>query len=299
MKRLVCLCAVTLFAAAPAFGWGCKGHQVIALIALDQLQPAVRGRVDQILAADPVDADPSFRGCSAVGLPPIAAVANWADEERWREPATEPYHFVNIPLGAKRKNFDYARLCNETCVSWAIAHYEQQLTSAGTAVEQRAAALRYVIHFVGDIHQPLHTEDNADEGGNCVRVHYLGSATLSNLHAVWDTSIITTVSGALSARAWATQIERAEGRVRPGSSTLEDWAWQSHDLALRYAYRPLPIPIGFDASPPVASCSDRHSRLPVERIDQAYVDQAAPVIEMQLDLAGVRLAQVLNKDLGK
>lgn len=291
MKRIVACLVAVLAGGLHAYAWGCKGHQTVAFIALSHLRPEIAAQVDAILNASPIPAT-QRRGCNVEGLPPIVNVATWADDAR--DSTTGPYHYVDIPLGAVRTGFDFPALCKQDCVTWAITHYVEQVKTA-TDAEARAQALRFIVHFVGDVHQPLHGVDNADQGGNCVHVQLLGSN--SNLHSVWDTGIITHIAPGNDAHAWAQQLDAAQPNAKPGSANPEDWAWESHDLALKNVYGPLPIAIALDDEV-IKSCADRKTPLPVEDLDQAYIDQARPVVETRIDLAGLRLAALLNQTLG-
>lgn len=210
------LLAATLLAVPRAWAWGCEGHQVVALIALAHLSPEVRAEVDAILAGDA--RDPSTAACPAAGLPPMAAVANWADQVR--NGATAPYHYVDLPLGARHSDAnatgEYDDACADRCVTAAIARYTGAMLNARTPLA-RAKALRYLIHFVGDIHQPLHAE--AGGGGR-------------SLHEEWDTGILRNAYPELEAAAIARRIEAASGhRSQLGSGDPVEWAWESHSLA--------------------------------------------------------------------
>ena len=105
------LLAATLLAVPRAWAWGCEGHQVVALIALAHLSPEVRAEVDAILAGDA--RDPSTAACPAAGLPPMAAVANWADQVR--NGATAPYHYVDLPLGARHSDANATGEYDDAC----------------------------------------------------------------------------------------------------------------------------------------------------------------------------------------
>ncbi|HXR97906.1 MAG TPA: S1/P1 nuclease [Terriglobales bacterium] len=210
------LLLVVLLAAPRAWAWGCRGHQVVALIALAHLSPAVRAEVDDILAGDA--RDPSTAACPAGGLPPMAAVANWADQVR--NGATAPYHYVDLPSGARPSDAnaaeEYDAACADRCITAAIARYTGEMLNARTPLA-RAKALRYLIHFVGDIHQPLHAE--AGGGGR-------------SLHEAWDTGVLRRAYSELDAMAVARQIEAGFDRRRQlGSSDPVQWAWASHRLA--------------------------------------------------------------------
>lgn len=316
MKRLLFLIVPLLIAGSvPAHAWGCEGHEIVALIAVRHLQPQVAGQVNAILNASPVSAG-LHRYCRTLGLPLIADVASWADDVRSEQPDTGPYHYVNIPLGASRGKYDIAQTCQQGCVVDAIQKFLQQMKT-GKDAKERADALRYVIHFIGDIHQPLHDEDNGDEGGNCVAVDFEDeSARITNqqhedyypnLHSVWDTGMLQN----LLAEHDMTLEEFADfldARYRPrmqrwNSGQPIDWAWEGHDDAVT-AYRALPQYVAHEPEVKAASCADnnhigkRMANLHIS-LGERYNDVSHPIVEEQLAKAGIRLAAMLNAALGK
>jgi S1/P1 Nuclease len=315
VKALCCSLVFLLFAACsqPAQGWGCEGHQIVALIAMKHLQPQVAGQVNAILAASPVSAA-LHRYCRNLGLPPIADASTWADDYRAEQPDTGPLHYVNIPLSATRDKYDVSQTCQAGCVIDAINKYVQQLKASKDAAA-RADALRFVIHLVGDIHQPLHDEDNSDQGGNCVPVDFEDEAPrltnaqhedyFPNLHAVWDTGFIESLLDAhdMSVEEFADLLDiRYHSRAaRWNGGRPTDWAWEGHDAAVT-AYRALPAFIPREPESKVASCADNHigKRMADLHIDLGarYDDVSHPIVEEQLAKAGVRLATLLNAALG-
>ena len=316
-NRLLLVLLPFLFAAIPiqVQAWGCEGHEIVALIAMKHLQPQVASQVNAILAASPVS--PTLkRYCRILGLPAMAEVASWADDVRSEQPDTAPYHFIDIPLNATRDTYDITQVCHQTCVVDVIGKFAQQLKTS-TDPKARADALRFIIHFVGDIHQPLHDETNGDRGGNCVPVEYEEEDPrqtnrehedyFPNLHAVWDTDIIQT----MLARHDMTLEEFAEflnQRYQPrmprwNSGQPIDWAWEGHDAAIA-AYRALPANVPRDANVQVNSCAD-NNHVGVRMADlhimlgERYDNVSSPIVEEQLTKAGVRLAALLNTTLGK
>ena len=160
--------------------WGAVGHRVVARIAWAWLTPA---------------AGPRPRRCSAAGVDAVSvAAATWADEVRSARPETYNWHFVDIPSASR--DTTPTRDCPATekgdCVIAEIARARVDLVDARRTSALKAEALKFLIHFVGDLHQPLHAIDNHDRGGNDVSVNALrgeeGRAT--NLHAAWDTGLI-------------------------------------------------------------------------------------------------------------
>ena len=315
-KRLLCSLFLVLLCTASiqAHAWGCEGHEIVALIAMKHLTPQVATQINAILAASPVS--PTLRRyCRNSGLPAIAEVATWADDVRSEQPDTGPFHYVNIPLTATRDQYDAAQLCQQSCVIDVVSKYAQQLKTSGDP-KARADALRFLIHFVGDIHQPLHDEDNGDQGGNCIPVEYEDEAPRQtstqsegyypNLHAVWDTSMIQAMLAQhdMTLEEFADFLDR---RYQPrlqrwNSGQPIDWAWEGHDAAVT-AYRALPASLPRDTITKVGSCADNNHishRLADLHIvlGEHYENVARPIVEEQLTKAGLRLAAMLNSTLG-
>ncbi|HJX00272.1 MAG TPA: S1/P1 nuclease [Terriglobales bacterium] len=316
-KRLLCFFALFLFPAASvqAHAWGCEGHQIVALLAMRHLQPQIANQVNAILAASPVPL--SLRHfCRTSGLPLIAEVASWADDIRSEQPETGPLHFVDIPLTATREKYEINQACQQGCVIDAIAKFTEQLK--GTDAKARADALRYIIHFVGDIHQPLHDESNGDRGGNCVPVEYLDEAPrmtnsqredyFPNLHAIWDTDLLLGVLSEhdMTVEQFADFLDRRyQPRLQRWSSGKPvDWAWEGHEGAVT-AYRALPASPPHDAATvePTTCVDNNHIAKRIADlhivIGERYENIARPIVEEQLTKAGIRLAALLNTAVGR
>lgn len=311
----VLLISVCSFFSIQAHAWGCEGHEIVALIAMKHLQPQVASQVNAILAASPIDAAVK-RYCRTSGLPAMADVATWADDIRSDQPETGPYHFIDIPLNATRDKYDAAQVCQEACVVDAIAKYVGQLKTSSDP-KTRADALRFVIHFVGDIHQPLHDETNGDRGGNCIPVEYDEEIPRQtsheredyypNLHAVWDSDIIQAMLAAhdMTLEEFSDFLDhRYQPRLqRWASGQPIDWAWEGHDAAIT-AYRSLPANVPRDSSVQVNSCADNNhvgARMADLHIvlGERYDNVSRPIVEEQLTKAGIRLAALLNSTLAK
>lgn len=314
-KGLFCFISLLVISATPiqAHAWGCEGHEIVALIAMKHLRADVARQVESILAASPID--PNLRRfCRNSGLPLMAEVATWADDARNDLPDTAPLHFVDIPLGAARAKYDISQVCQPSCIVEAIKKYADGLKSGDA--KSRAEALRFVIHFLGDIHQPLHDETNGDRGGNCVPVGYedeLSRQTnpqhddfFPNLHAIWDTDIL---EGMLADRDMTIEqfADYLDRRYQPRWSGWTrgqaiDWAWEGHDLAAT-AYRALPAFVPRDSTVQVPSCADNNhigTRMAELHIvlGERYDNVSRPIVEEQLTKAGLRLAALLNSVLG-
>src|SRR5689334_14950394 len=137
-----------------ALAWGQEGHRVVALIAERHLTPAARAEAAQLLAIE--------------GASGMAAVASWADDFRSTHRQTAPWHFVNIPLAAA--GYDHARDCpDEQSVVAKPNEFAAVLADRSARDRKRALALKFLIHLVADLHQPLHASDRHDRGGNEVQ----------------------------------------------------------------------------------------------------------------------------------
>jgi hypothetical protein len=257
-------CSVALAVLAcglPVFGWGPVGHSLVARIAWEQLKPAARARVTAILPADQT----------------LASIASWADEVRPSRAETAPWHYIDIPVDKPHR--EMARDCRDgNCVTAKIADFRNTVKNAAALPDDRREALMFLVHFVGDMHQPLHCSDHADRGGNSIRVQFFDRP--SNLHSVWD-------SGFLSRLGNEQELfpELLRESVRHASKwtngSVEDWAEQTHKLAQKIVYGKLPkVPDG--ALVPLGA---RYERL------------AEPLLKMQIEKAGARLAFLLNTDL--
>ncbi|HTX76512.1 MAG TPA: S1/P1 nuclease [Terracidiphilus sp.] len=324
-KALFLVLAVILvsFHAAPAWAWGCSGHEVVALIAHQELQSLdkehhtqVLPEVERLLALE--DRNYPKRYCGDLNLDAMAFWATWADDHRSQDPATGPWHYWDIPLSVPSATL--GQYCDEGCVVKALEQEIAIVRDRTRPDAERATALLYVIHFVGDMHQPLHEEDNNDRGGNCVPVSFLSHAAEQrpnggygpNLHGVWDTELVETIGGidrkspgaSGQVSGFAARLAQEDGALIRRSAIapvdLVGWANQTHEVARTVAYGDLQPPIAPDAAvTPGADCGAtaanyfaRH-----EVASAAYVTEVTPTVERQLSLAGARLADVLYTSL--
>src|SRR5260221_8184569 len=200
MRRSLVCAALMLFTAgrSSAFAWGCDGHRAVAMIAERLLPAAALSAARAVLAASPVDPHLK-RGCPPAPDDAIADVATWADDYRNDHPETFGWHFANIPRVFPSATANPATACvNGNCSIDAIVPQFHSLQHSTHAAD-KADALRFLIHIVGDLHQPLHSTSNGDRGGNCVPVTYFGQEPQQNpngadyspnLHGIWDSSMI-------------------------------------------------------------------------------------------------------------
>jgi len=268
MKLWLCILVIVLLAPTLAFAWGRDGHEIVARIAEARLIPKARAGVEALLGR----------------TESMASVANWADQIRKDREETGPWHYVNIPY--EMRGFDEARDGkNGDNVVNKIVDFATVLNDRKRSDADREEALKFLIHFVGDLHQPLHSTDrNDDKGGNFRLVFFLDQPEAVNLHRVWDSEILKHMMNdgekkesveEMAARI-ATSITDKQARQWTAGDPVA-WVNESHKLAVETVYADVPAD-----GPPV-------------KIGEAYVTRAEPVIEMQLARAGVRLADVLNR----
>lgn len=304
---LLCLLG-SLFAPTPARAWGCKGHQTVALIAEKYLTPQARQFAEKLLRENPMDPQLT-RYCGTVGLDLFSDASTWPDDIRSSR-KNGAWHYIDIPRGATHKPLE--EYCGtQGCIISAIAEQLAILKNPKEEPRLRAEALRYLIHFVGDLHMPLHAADNNDLGGNCVPVRYFRrrprahhNSYTPNLHYIWDTAIPERdMEGAEPpeyAEFLTENFARQVDRWQKAGIQVADWAWESHDLAESVAYAKLSPAIPAETPVETHACTD--ARNIGERMLQLhavagteYQEAAAPVVEERLMQAGVRLAMILNE----
>lgn len=307
-----------LLAAPPAFGWGCSAHETIALIALGQLNPHARQAVNSLLAGAPPEPR-AHRFCSPSRLEAMADLSTWADDERERDSRTAAWHFIDIPLSAGRGSLEH--FCAQSgCLAYAIRDQLAILRSTQATRPEKQRALLFVIHLVGDLHQPLHVATNNDRGGNCLPVTFLRERARlvhpatggyrPDLHGVWDKQLPERIGGIRRgsrdddvrgfARSLTRQFSSDIARWRREPVDVNAWAWDSHRVAVMDVYGRLPVPVRVEPSVPLRDCTDDHhvsERLAAlhEDLQQPYVLATRPLVREQLVKAGARLASVLNQ----
>ena len=302
--------SLSLLANAPAAkAWGCRGHETIAALAEKHLTAETKQVLLALLNANPIDPQLK-RYCGGAGTDPFVDASTWADDERSKDPSTGPWHFIDIPLSvtseSQVKNFCGANGCVTKAISEQLAILKDKTAHAA----KRAAALRFIIHFVGDLHQPLHATTNGDRGGNCVPVKYFrrnphdrNNVYTPNLDHIWDTEIPESQMQGADPVEFADHLDAqfsfSFAAWQQGGMKLESWAWDGHQHAVDTAYGVLGTPISFEPDVTVNSCADNNNigqRMLHKHIvvTTNYQDQAASVVEERLAQAGIRLAMILN-----
>lgn len=284
-----------LIAAGDARAWGDEGHRIVGRIALPLLTPEARTQVDALLAAD----------TDTLTAPDFVARTTWAD--RWRDSdrnttklrytATQQWHFVDIEITnpdlsdacAGRKPLPDGTPASEgparDCVVDKVEQFAAELAEKSLPQAERILALKFLLHFTGDLHQPLHAADNHDQGGNQVQVLYRGHRVASRLHAYWDTAVVQRIGRDDAAAAEDLATTFAADRDAWQRGRPADWALESFAAAKATAY-----------ALPSATVPDEHGT-PAYALDEAYEQRATATAREQLAKAGFRLATLLNAAL--
>lgn len=284
---------VAALSPGPATAWGNEGHEIIALIAAHYLEAATRAKVAAMLAADPDN----------LTAHDIASEATWADKyrdsdrngARNRYEKTRQWHFVDIEL--TRPSLDDACFGRpplptrvlaangpaRTCVVDKIEQFAHELADPAIDQQERLVALKFLLHLVGDVHQPLHAADDQDAGGNRKGVFAEG-LDADNLHRLWDVELVEQL-GTDPQRVASDLIANipAEQARAWSQGTAVDWAMESFAVARDRAYGLLP-PAGAAGA---------------YTLSQSYIGAATRDVALQLSKAGVRLAFVLHNFLGR
>ena len=238
--------------------WGVTGHRTVGKIAENHLTANASKAVHDLLGAET-----------------LADVSTWADEVR-NEPeykSTGSWHYINLPLGLSYSDFQkQVEGMSEANVFSALHQQEQILTDKSTTREQKIVALKFIVHFVGDLHQPMHVSRAEDKGGNTIQLNYNGQGT--NLHSVWDSKLIEHEGGDYQQLA-AKYDHASPAEIKQWQSDpVIKWIWESYTISSKL----------------YAEVDAMKSR----SIDDSYYTAHIGIIHERLEQAGVRLAGVLN-----
>jgi hypothetical protein len=274
-----------------ALGWGDDGHKTVALIAQQCLSPTTKNQVTAMLRSDTDDLTPHD----------IANAATWADKYRDfnhrkdHYAHTQNWHFVDVEIDGPDLNaacFGHPELGagelatdgpDKVCATDKIKQFEAELRSTSTDAEERVMALKFILHFVGDIHQPLHSSDHHDRGGNDVKVIVDGFKHTSKdeLHGFLDTQFVDALGTPPRSLATSLLSNITPAQAREwAKGTPDDWAKEAFDISAADVY----------GTPPL-------SKDEVQRLDSTYVNKVEKDVKMQLSRAGIRLAFFLNQAL--
>ena len=292
---------VTLLLLLPgqAWCWGDEGHQMVARIAAAHLTEHARRAVADLLRQDAgLGAGPA----SAEQVAEIMArAAIWPDHIPGGKGATAPWHYIDIGLFEGPSHMA-ARCPRGNCIVAKMNQYLVNLKQhRADGVWPEYKELEFLLHFAGDIHQPLHCATDADAGGNCVNV--TGFEPLRNLHAVWDIALVRN----LIARDGGNILAGMESRYRAQMKGWQDYgsiekiAAESFHLAKSQVYgkaRPrLPVIATFVEVQPRYCSTEAPENLRAVHVDgpRSYGAASLDVVRRQLYRAGVRLAAMLNE----
>jgi hypothetical protein len=253
------LSAVLLLVPNPqAWAWGSEGHRIIADIAWDHLTATTLFNLKPFL-----------------GNNDLASISTWADDVRSGHPETGPWHYVDIP--AEAAGYDPKYCPDDNCVVARIQIFARILGDRQQTFAARSEALKYLVHFVGDLSQPMHAAAEA-RGGNDTPVSFFGSAQCGEyactLHGVWDAQMISHTG--LREHRYARELEGMIDTDHLRAGATDPIAWANASLHL----------------------SKQAWVAPHTDIGDAYYQRERPVVDQQLALAGLRLAQILNQELG-
>lgn len=254
----IILFAILCSTVTPAWAWGSLGHRVIARIAEREAGDKAKSRLRFYLQKE--------------GGP--EAVAMWAQDIEAQRPETARWHFVHIPPNATE--FKLAEICpQEDCITTKLREFEGIARLAVRSREDVTEAVKFIIHLVGDLHQPLHEGYAEDSGGREIQVVLDGDKM--TLYEAWDAALAKRLGSddaAIADRLFDRITSEQRRHWKEGRPA--DWTWESHLLAARMAYGALP-----SGSPKV--------------LGDGYKMQATEVIEQQFMKAGVRLAKILDQ----
>jgi hypothetical protein len=255
MKKYLSLCLVVSVCFA-LISWGSLGHHVVGEIAENHLTPKAEAAVKALL-----------RNQS------LADVSSWADEVRSQRPETAPLHFLNLPLGLTFPEFEkQVESMSNGNVYAGILKAEQDLKDESVSRDKKVEALKFLVHFVGDAHQPMHVSRAEDKGGNSIKLTYNTANT--NLHSIWDSKLIeqdgTDYKELAKKYDQATPAEIKKWQSDP----IIMWVWESYQISSQlYAE--------------VDSIKDGN-------VGESYYAKHIPIVENRIEKAGIRLSGLLN-----
>ncbi len=262
-----------------AWAWGAKGHAAVASLAEANLRPEVLVQVQALLVED---LDRSGRPSARKTL---AAVASWPDEIRSEAVKADPDAYKGWHVRGNQICSDRLGRCPDGhCVDQLIIHYAKVLRDRTQSHRARNEALKWVVHLVGDLHQPLHSGINPN--GGSARVVLEGgtpkSGELLTLHSAWDNELAVA-----ALKGWHSTAVLSPDQPPLQENAPTQWMIETRGVALRDAYSTLP---GFQ-------CAGKLSEPII--LDEAYQQHSIEVVRQQIERAGLRLAQLLNETLGE
>lgn len=311
----LCLAAtVLLLTPAESRAWSAEGHMIVALVAdrlLQTQESPTQGKLAELLASDK---------SNSWTKTDIAGEATWADALREKSPegraATTKWHYVKLDV----TNPDLTKACfgkpalpamapashglQDDCVVDKIDQFAKELRDPATFPGERLMALQFLMNFVGDIHDPLHTIEHNDQEGRCIALLPPGAKTPVRLSTYWDDTLVVEAEGKDPAKAAAEIVTRLTAAdVRKWSNgTPADWAQESYTVAKEIIYSfekdARKDAVGSKYAFPVRKGeNDPCGAVPLHSVDTTYRDRALAAAKEQLAKAGVRLAFLLRENL--
>ena len=259
ISSLVVLGLMATWGPTIAWAWGGTGHRIAGQIAADRLKPNARKAIADLLGPGET----------------LSSVSSWADTVRKEHPESATWHYVNVPITESKYDRKYEDA--KGGVVSKIGEFQKVVGDPTVPRLQRQEALKFLIHFVEDLHQPVHVGHRDDRGGNNFQVQFFGKG--SNLHRVWDTDLIEH-----NKRSQNDYVQALESLITPElaiewtKGTVEDWANESLTIA-KTAYL---VP---------GTTTELRSGA---KLGQAYYQANLPLAEQRLAQSGVRLASLLN-----
>lgn len=280
MKRLfLALAALLTLTTSPALAYWEYGHETIASIAYKNVKPQTRAAIDRLLARQALLETPT---CPARTIEQASVWADCVKPLGQRFSYAYNWHYQNVNIC---KDFTLKGNCPDgNCVSAQVERDVKLLQDKDVPVREKVMALLFLVHFMGDLHQPLHAGDKGDLGGNRARTDYgIYAPERLNLHSIMD--------GWLAERAISTPpplivTHSPAERASLGAGTVEDWSRENW-VAARTAYE-----AAFGGDPCRADVPARG------KLDDAAVERLVPLMREQITRGGVRLARLLDEAFG-
>ena len=255
MKRITI--AFMLIGSTFLFGsWGFFGHKTVATIAENHLTPEAKTAIKVLL-----------------GTESLVDVASWADEVR-NQPeykSTAGWHFVNLPVGLSRSQFkdSIQAIKNENLLT-ALALNESIIRDSAATKAQKIVALKFIVHLVGDAHQPMHVSRAEDKGGNTIQVQFDGKGT--NLHSLWDSRLLDHQGLSILQLSEKNDVGKSKTRKWQRATPI-DWLFESYKISSKLYEE-------------VAQNN---------KLDEAYYQSHIGIVNKRIEIGGIRLAGVLNE----
>jgi hypothetical protein len=260
MKKHLYL-AASLIIAVALISWGNLGHRAIGKIAENHLSDKAKAGVKNLL-----------------GSQTLPDVANWADEIR-SNPAykyTGPWHYANVPAGLNFEQFSNTiKTMPEDNIYKMIMRCMIDLSNAGTSKTKKVVALKYLVHLVGDAHQPMHVSHAEDRGGNSIAITFKGAQ--DNLHAFWDSGLIEHQGYKYEKMATVYDTATPEQIAKWQSDPIMLWLWESYQIA-EILYKEAAENPAFD---------------------EQYYNDHMETLQNRIEKGGIRLAGLINNVFDK